>query len=439
MDPGAGSRRRRNRFDLRSAAGRHGNGWRNAPASSPRFLFYSNECVGLGHLRRCLRLARGLTEANPESSALIVTGSPAATSYSLPPRVDLVKLPALARDEEGHHLPDRLAVDVDVVSRVRSQLAVTVASEFDPTVAVIDKTPLGLRGELVPVLELLETRSCRLVLGLRDVEDGAESLRRRWTQAGVREALERWYDAILVYGPRASLDALDSLGWRDLGIPVHHVGYVGPRMADRGPSDLPAGYLLATAGGGVDGYPLLSQFVEALHLRPLPCPAVVVAGPLMPGSELARLRERAAGLDVRVDQFRGDMDDVIAGARAVVSMAGYNTVSELLIAGKPGLIVPGLRPSREQTMRAEMLAASGMVHVLDPQTLDPEGMRAALDRLLESPPPRVEPGHYSGTDRATAIVTELAEDKFPDDSDGFEAATGHRQTRSGAGSGLARG
>jgi predicted glycosyltransferase len=433
MNSGAGSLRRRNRFDLRAAAGRPENGCHDSSSATPRFLFYSNECVGLGHLRRCLRLARGLTEANPDSSALIVTGSPAATSYSLPPRVDLVKLPALARDEDGNHLPERLAVDVDVVSRVRSRLAVTVASEFDPTVAVIDKTPLGLRGELVPVLELLETRSCRLVLGLRDVEDAGESLRRRWAQAGIREALERWYDAILVYGPRTSVDALDCLGWHDLRIPVHHVGYVGQRMADRGPSDLPPDYLLATAGGGVDGYPLLSRFVEALHLRPLPCPAVVVAGPLMPAPQLSRLRERAGGLDVRVEQFREDMDSVIVGARAVVSMAGYNTVSELLIAGKAGLIVPGLRPSREQKLRAEMLGVSGMVHVLDPETLDPASMRAALDRLLESPPPRVELGHYHGAARATAIVTELAEGES--DPNRSETATRHRRTPSPAGSG----
>ena len=128
----------------------------------------------------------------------------------------------------------------------------------------------------------------------------------------------------------------------------------------------------------------------------------------MPPAQLSRLRERAAGLDVRVEQFRGDMDRVIVGARAVVSMAGYNTVSELLIAGKPGLIVPGLRPSREQRMRAEMLAESGVVQVLDPETLDPASVRAALDRLLEAPPPRVDLAQYQGAARATAIVTELA-------------------------------
>ncbi len=376
MDPGAASPRPSNRFDLRAAEDR-------PRGSSPRFLFFTNECVGLGHLRRCLRLARGLTEANPQSSALIVTGSPVATSYSLPPRVDLVKLPALARDEEGNHRAESLALDVDVVSRVRSRVAMTVAAEFDPTVAVVDKAPLGLRGELVPVLELLNRRSCHLVLGLRDVEDDAENLRRTWTQAGVREALERWYDLVLVYGPRSSADALDTLGWRNLGMPVHHVGYVGPRLADAGPRDLAPEYLLATAGGGVDGYPLLSRFVEALRLRPLPLPAVVVTGPLMAASELARLRARAADVDVRVEQFREDMDEVIAGATAVVSMAGYNTVSELLMAGKPGTDRPRPAP--------------------DPRA-DDEGGEARRERgRAGARPEDARPEEHAGGPRSTAV------------------------------------
>jgi predicted glycosyltransferase len=66
-----------------------------------RFLFYSNESIGLGHLRRSLTLARKVTERDGGSSALVVTGSQMVSAYRLPPRVESLKLPAMAKDESG--------------------------------------------------------------------------------------------------------------------------------------------------------------------------------------------------------------------------------------------------------------------------------------------------------------------------------------------------
>ncbi len=68
-----------------------------------RYLFFANECVGLGHLRRALSLARAATDADRSASALIVTGSPMASDYNLFDRLDVVTLPALSRDVEGNH------------------------------------------------------------------------------------------------------------------------------------------------------------------------------------------------------------------------------------------------------------------------------------------------------------------------------------------------
>jgi predicted glycosyltransferase len=53
-----------------------------------RALFITNECAGLGHLRRTINLARAVTECDPDATALIVTGSAALGSFVLPDRVD---------------------------------------------------------------------------------------------------------------------------------------------------------------------------------------------------------------------------------------------------------------------------------------------------------------------------------------------------------------
>jgi predicted glycosyltransferase len=91
---------------------------------------------------------------------------------------------------------------------VRARVALAVAQELSPDSPWWDKAPLGLLDELVPVLEHLKSRACRLVLGLRDVEDSPENVRRRWGGSAMREAIERYYETILVYGPPSGVDAL---------------------------------------------------------------------------------------------------------------------------------------------------------------------------------------------------------------------------------------
>lgn len=375
--------------------------------SSPRVLFYSHDSFGLGHLRRSLALARELSSRDHRLSSLIVTGSTVASSYRLPPRVDTVKLPVLTKDGLGRYRPLRLAVELEKLSELRADLIAATASSFDPTVVIVDKAPLGLRGEMTPTLDVLRRRSgCRVVLGLRDIEDEPRSVRAEWRRGDLRALIEHYYDAILVYGPESAMDALDCLGWNDLQVPVHHVGYVGPSLTAGSAPDLPPAYLLVTAGGGSDGFALLASALRAIRVRPLPLPAVVVAGPLLADRDMDRLVELSRGLDVRLYEFRADMETVLMGARAVVSMAGYNTVVEALAARKPLLLVPRVHPRREQLLRATALKQAGLADMLHPDELSPTALRGALDRLLErrAQETRVE---IDGARRAADLVLAL--------------------------------
>ena len=373
-----------------------------------RFLFFTNECVGLGHLRRTLTLAQAVADSDESSNSLIVTGSAVGMGSPASQRIDTVKLPSLARDPDGTKRARTLHIDADDVRAMRSSIALAVARSFEPGVAVIDKTPLGLGGELAPTLEWLKSSSCRLVLGLRDIEGNASAVRRAWLRPGIRAAIDRYFDCVLVYGPPSPFDAISCLGWDDIDVAVHHVGYLGAPVPDHGPADLPSPYLLVTVGGGVDGYPVAACVVDAVRLAPLPIPTVVVTGPLMPHSEVAALERRAEGLDVRVLDFRPDMASVVAGARAVVGMAGYNTVSEVRRSGKPALLVPRIAPSDEQLIRATSLAGAGVVDMLHPSVLTPARMREALDLLLDPGRRRPVSEDHNGLPAAVAVLTRLA-------------------------------
>jgi predicted glycosyltransferase len=373
-----------------------------------RFLLFSNEAVGLGHLKRALAITGHLARTEPEATSLIVTGSPAQALFELPPRVDVMSLPTLMRDEAGGHRARRLALEARDAGRLRGSIACAAALAFEPDCAVVDRLPLGLEGELAPALEALRASGCKLVLGLRDIENDPLEVRRTW-EPELRDAILRFYDLVLVYGPASpALDAIDCLDWNGgLPVPVHHVGYVGGGTSEPGPADLPGDYVLATVGGGSDGFAVLSTFLEALRLAPLPLPALVITGPLMPRNQTERLEELAAGLDAEVWRFRPNLEALIARARAVVCMAGYNTVAEVLGARRPALLVPRVTPITEQLVRALELGRRGLQDVLHPDELSPATMRVALDRLLARPRPRFEDGDYGGAERAAGLLAGL--------------------------------
>lgn len=378
-----------------------------------RSILFCNEMLGLGHLRLSLVLAEALAACGDGATALVVTGSPAFGGMRPAPVVDILKLPSapVTPDTPWSATAFRpaagLAIGHEELGALRAQLSLTAVEQFRPDLVVSDYRPLGREEELRPALEHLRARGgCTIALGLLEVDDASERLSAQWTPK-LLEAVGSLYHLALVYGPPLAADVrIERL--RAAGVPVHHTGRVGAPPANRGASDLGEGYLLAMAGGGMDGFDVLDAVLGAMRVRPLDIPAVLVTGPLMRQPDIATLRKRASGLAVRVLEFRADMDAVIAGARAIVAMAGYCTVSEVLASGKPALLVPRTFPREEQLNRARWLAAAGRVGMLLPNELDPVAVRGAIDELLERRPTAPEP-LTGAADAASILARAVAE------------------------------
>jgi predicted glycosyltransferase len=79
------------------------------------------------------------------------------------------------------------------------------------------------------------------------------------------------------------------------------------------------------------------------------------------------------------------MPALLASADAVVAMAGYNTVCEVLAAGTPTVLVPRVAPRTEQSIRARRLAELGLVRTLAPADATPRGLGGALRDLIYDP------------------------------------------------------
>ena len=131
----------------------------------------------------------------------------------------------------------------------------------------------------------------------------------------------------------------------------------------------------------------------------------------MASDQQRHFRERAERLRrIEVLTFDAHLEVLMERAVGVVAMAGYNTFCEILSLDKRAILVPRVRPRREQVMRAMRAAALELAHTLDPDgPHDPAIMTAALRNLREQPAPseRRAAAMLNGLD----VITELVADR----------------------------
>ena len=201
------------------------------------------------------------------------------------------------------------------------------------------------------------------------------------------------YDAVWVYGPPDFYDPLTGLEVPDsVSSKINFVGFLQRQLShDELPGHRPEGdYILVTPGGGGDGAELIHNVLHAYQQdASLQHRALIVLGPYMPARQRRKLIKKGRKISwVDVIEFDNRMEELVAGARAVVAMGGYNTYCEILSFDKPGLIVPRLKPREEQLIRARRAAELGLIDMLLPEeALDAMRLAAALKALPGRPRP----------------------------------------------------
>ncbi|MGI0116516.1 glycosyltransferase family protein [Zooshikella sp. RANM57] len=361
--------------------------------NNARLLIYSHDTYGLGHLRRCRTIAHALVKRFKGLSVLIISGSPIIGRFEFRARVDYVRIPGVIKLYNGEYTSLGLHIDIQQTLDIRKAIIQHTALSFQPDIFLVDKEPLGLKGEVEPTLRVLREIGVKTVLGLRDVMDDPQWLAEEWQQKGIPPKLLDLYDDIWVYGPASTGSPLAGIHFPEPVEPhLYFTGYLArhvPKTAELDFSTLPEHYLLVTPGGGGDGVELVDWVLRAYESSTrLPFAAVIILGPFMGAAEREQFEQRAASLpQVTIHTFDRHIEALMANAKAVVAMGGYNTFCEILSLRKPSLLVPRKKPRLEQFIRAKQAEALGLVSVLDPdEGGSTERMVQALQQLSDQSP-----------------------------------------------------
>lgn len=373
---------------------------------SARILIAVTHLLGIGHLVRARQLARALAGAGHEV-ALASGGMPdgrAAAGYRL------VQLPPVRTEgTDFRNLLDeggRAATSERLAAR-RGQLA-ALAAELSPDIVVTEHFPFGRRqlaDEFLALIAAARAANPRLLVlaSIRDVLVAPQRPERLAEAAGRVAAL---FDAVLVHGDPEMLPLEAS--WPvtpEIAGKLVYTGYLAqssslPQRGDDGEAAI-----LVSGGGSAAALPLFETALAAARLLPHRR-FHLLAGRGIDDVDLVRLRRSAPGNAV-VEPARPDFPALLAACALSVSQAGYNTVLDLLQAGRPALLAPFDAGSEtEQGLRAAALERAGLARVVDPSA-GPQALAAAVEAALARGAPAVAKVDLDGAAGSVAAVARL--------------------------------
>src|SRR5687767_9578242 len=115
----------------------------------PRIATYSQDGLGLGHMRRTHLIANQFLELRPDGCVLTLSDSQLGQFFTLAPNHDYVKLPSIVKDGPGNWRAANLSLPFDEVLDLRKELICRAVLNFQPQILLVDHMPHGAMGELL--------------------------------------------------------------------------------------------------------------------------------------------------------------------------------------------------------------------------------------------------------------------------------------------------
>jgi predicted glycosyltransferase len=378
-------------------------------------LFYVQHLLGIGHLRRSLRIVEALVREGIRVT--LISGGEPFSSLACTSAERVIQLPPIRALDAGFKvLVDGTGRPIDDELRTARRSALLAAfGDAQPDALLIEAFPFGRRAfrfELDGLIEAARARHPRplILCSLRDIVVLPTDPRRPKEIVG---RVRNDFDFVLVHGDPAFIPLEDSFPLAaEISDRLIYTGYIAEahETGDVAASDETAGAdeVVVSVGGGAVGGALLRTAIET---RRRGCLANLrwrlLAGPNLPEPEFAAL---AAGLPegVVLERYRPDFPQMLGRCRVSVSQAGYNTVLDILAARAAAVVVPfASGRETEQSLRAERLAARGILELLPENQLSPERLASAIDRAIFARPATTIAIDTGGARRSARLIADM--------------------------------
>lgn len=374
-----------------------------------RVLIAVTHLLGSGHLVRAGHLARALAGAG--FAVTLASGGMPLRAMAGEPFAFVQLPPVKVEGVDFRTLLDEAGRPIDEARRMaRREMLAELATSLRPDVVITEHFPFGRRQLAEEFLGLIAAarQANPQVLVLSSIRDVLVTPKpSRIAEAEQRIAAH--FDAVLVHGDARflPLEASWPVG-TELGRKLVYTGYLDASSRVQPGHDAERDIVVSGGGSGA-ALPLFELCLAAAKLIPGRRWRLLV-GRGAGADALARLQQGTPSNAV-VEWARPDFPALLAGCAVSISQAGYNTVLDLVAAGRPAIVVPFDEGAEsEQAIRAEAMARAGLARCLrlgGEVPLTPAALADAVESLLREGAPAATTIDRDGAGAVAGIVTRL--------------------------------
>lgn len=386
-----------------------------------KILYYCQHVLGMGHFFRSLAICNALKN----DDILFVSGGPQPAG-DMPENVHNLALPALCMDENFSGLkPVDNSKSIDEIKKYRAEKLYLSFKNYEPDVFLVELFPFGrkaFRFELLPILKSIKNGGlprARVVCSLRDIlverDDGGKHDKR------CLKTLNEYFDMILIHSDPdiVKLEETYSLV-PEIIPPLAYTGYVA-RLEEKMVQNETVStikeelrlkrnekLIVASAGGGKVGGPILLSTVTAFARLNPDAGLVVFSGPYLDDYTYAELENiaRANSAKILIKRFSTNFVSILNEADGLISMAGYNTTMDILSSGIPALVHP-FSQNREQRMRIEKMSGKIQIETINDDELLPSKLIPKINTLLKAERSKTPSVNILGASASAKLIHKL--------------------------------
>ncbi|WP_419913408.1 glycosyltransferase family protein [Hoeflea sp.] len=370
----------------------------------PTVLYYVQHLLGVGHVFRTMRIVSALVRGG-FNVELLHGGERLPHFDDQGARVHFLPALSTARGDFSKLIAEDGQIADEAYRLRRRDMVLKILENCGPDLVVTEAFPFGRRQmhfELLPLMEAATSMRPRpkIFASIRDIlQEGNKVSKDRQTV----DLLQRYFDGVLVHGDDGLINLSQTFPFTaEIAEYLHYTGIVTPQRQTETVARNDQYDVVVSAGGGLLVKELLFAAMEAKAISGLSDKRwCLLTGPYMDAAD----RQRLARSDATVLEFVPDLYRLLLTAQLSISLAGYNTVADIMAAGCRSIIAPQWNDKEtEQLRRAQLLDARGLAVMLSHEDKTPDALCVAIDRAMDGKPPDWRSVRQDGAEETLRIL-----------------------------------